>query len=328
MLFVVEPHERNVFDQRWIEYGLFERCNGYVFVQTKLYINAFRRHQIRVIRQTFEQLGSTAAIDPGTGSLRITCPQDLEPMGFVEVAVVYYRTGYVPSDYASADDYSTRFLLERSRAINCPTIALQLAGSKKIQQTLTQDGVLEEFLCNPKRGVVFRPDEVEALRDTFMAMWGLEVGIDGVTPDHEAAQAGKEPYGARRAREKAGSLVLKPQREGGGNNVYKDDIPEFLNKLDPAERQAWIAMELITPPRGVASYLIRAGSTDNQQQEATRTEVISELGIFGWALFGNSGQTLIEKEGGWLMRTKGRESDEGGVAAGFSVLDSVLLIDD
>ena len=246
----------------------------------------------------------------------------------MEIAVVYYRAGYTPSDYASSSDYSTRFLLERSRAVNCPTIALQLAGSKKIQQILTQDGVLEEFLCNPKRGVTFGPDEVKALRETFMAMWSLEIGIDGVTPDHEAAQAGQEQYGVRRAREKADSLVLKPQREGGGNNVYKDDIPDFLKKLDPTERQAWIAMELITPPRGVGNYLIRAGNADNQQQEVIRTEVISELGIFGWALFGNSGKTLIEKEGGWLVRTKGKESDEGGVAAGFSVLDSVLLIDD
>lgn len=119
---------------------------------------------------------------------------------------------------------------------------------------------------------------------------------------------------------------MKPQREGGGNNVYKDDIPEFLDKLDPAERQAWIAMELITPPQGVANYLLRAGSADNQNQGPIKTEVISELGIFGWALFG--GETLIEKEGGWLVRTKGKESDEGGVAAGFSVLDSVLLVDD
>ena len=27
-----------------------------------------------------------------------------------------------------------------------------------------------------------------------------------------------------------------------------------------------------------------------------------------------------------IVRTKGRESDEGGVAVGFSVLDSVLLV--
>ena len=30
---------------------------------------------------------------------------------------------------------------------------------------------------------------------------------------------------------------------------------------------------------------------------------------------------------GWLVRTKADDVDEGGVAAGFSVLDSVLLVD-
>jgi glutathione synthase len=59
-----------------------------------------------------------------------------------------------------------------------------------------------------------------------------------------------------------------------------------------------------------------------------KAEVVSELGIFGWALFGGKDGGVEEKEVGWLVRTKGKESDEGGVATGFSVLDSVLLVDD
>jgi glutathione synthase len=39
------------------------------------------------------------------------------------------------------------------------------------------------------------------------------------------------------------------------------------------------------------------------------------------------GGHVEEKTVGWLLRTKGRDSDEGGVAAGFSVLDSVVLVD-
>ncbi|KAF8635932.1 hypothetical protein AX15_000103 [Amanita polypyramis BW_CC] len=310
VLFVVPLNERNVFDQRWIEYQLFER------------------HQIRVIRQTFNDLQSTATIDPITRRLLITCPQELVSSGFVEISVVYYRTGYTHQNYATTDDYSIRIFLERSRAIKCPTIALQLAGSKKIQQILTQPGVLERFLCDPERGVVCSSDDVDALRKTFMEMWSLDVGEDGLTPDHEATGAGREQYGVRRARENALSLVLKPQREGGGNNVYKGEVLGFLDKLEPEERQAWIAMELITPPGGTSNYLLRAGSANNENQSPIRTEVISELGIYGWALFGNSGRTLIEEEGGWLLRTKGKESNEGGIATGFSVLDSVLLIDD
>ncbi len=34
-----------------------------------------------------------------------------------------------------------------------------------------------------------------------------------------------------------------------------------------------------------------------------------------------------EEDERWLLRTKGPDSDEGGVAAGFSVLDFLLLID-
>ncbi|KIL67776.1 hypothetical protein M378DRAFT_72735 [Amanita muscaria Koide BX008] len=306
ILFVVQPNERNVFDQRWIEYELFDK------------------YQIRVIRQTFDQLAATATVD-STSRLHINASTDTVPSGSVEISVVYYRSGYVPSEYTTPNHYSVRFLLERSRAIKCPTIALQLAGSKKIQQVLTQPDVLESFLCDPKRGKVFTPSEVEAVRNTFMAMWGLEVSEDGLTPDHEATGAGREEYGVRRARDKAHSLVLKPQREGGGNNVYKDDIPAFLDKLDPPERQAWIAMELITPPQGTGNYLLRAGNRDGSG--TVKTEVISELGIYGWALFADS-EGVIEKEGGWLLRTKGKENNEGGVATGFSVLDSVLLVDD
>ncbi len=54
--------------------------------------------------------------------------------------------------------------------------------------------------------------------------------------------------------------------------------------------------------------------------------VISELGIFGTILWKDSGEILHNKQGGWLLRTKSKDSDEGGVAAGFSSLDSLLLI--
>ena len=63
---------------------------------------------------------------------------------------------------------------------------------------------------------------------------------------------------------------------------------------------------------------------------ALRADVISELGIFSTALFGfteKGREKDVESEtAGWLVRTKAEGVDEGGVAAGFSVLDSVLLV--
>lgn len=230
----------------------------------------------------------------------------------VEISTVYFRTGYTPEDYATQADFDTRLLLERSDAIKCPTIQLQLAGGKKVQQVLTKPGVLESFLLDRTRwgGPEFTEADVALLRDSWMGMWGLDEDGDG---------------GVAKARSASEKLVLKPQREGGGNNVYRSSIPGFLDTLPIAEREAWIAMELIETPKGVSNYLVRAGSGP---RGVVRAETISELGIFGWALFGPGAEKIKHEEAGWLVRTKGKDSDEGGVAVGFSVLDSLLLVDE
>lgn len=279
ILIVVQPDERNVFDQRLLEYQLFES------------------HGIHVSRRTFTELGTTASISPSRALL--VSPASPKPNETsVEISVVYYRTGYSPVDYASPADYATRALLERSRAAQCPSLALQLAGGKKVQEVLTRPGVLERFLA-PSEGA-------ESVRESWVRMWALDEGPDGAGADEAI----------RRARE----LVLKPQREGGGNNIYRDKIPQFVAQLPERERAAWIAMELIRPPRGVGAHLVRSGAG------RVSASVVSELGVFGWALFGE-GREVKEEHAGWLVRTKAEDVDEGGVAAGFGVLDSVVLVD-
>ena len=85
-------------------------------------------------------------------------------------------------------------------------------------------------------------------------------------------------------------------------------------------------MELIVPPEGVRNMVVRNG-------EVSEGDVIGELGVYGVVLWdaakGNkSGEGIkVNKEAGWLLRTKGSESEEGGVAAGFGSVDSVVLVD-
>ncbi|KAF9220257.1 glutathione synthase [Gyrodon lividus] len=321
ILFVVQPNERNVFDQRWIEYELLEK------------------HSIRVVRQTFTELSSSAKLDPETRILHLTIPStgsNLPPTP-IEISTVYFRAGYVPTDFPTEEHYKTRFTLERSRAIKCPTIPLQLAGGKKIQEVLSQPGIVENFFCSSSD----KADDAANLRETWMHMWALDTSnpppststSTSIIPP-QVQQSAEEPLGTTLARANAQSLVLKPQREGGGNNIYKSDIPGFLDTLAAEERQAWIAMELIVPPAGVGGYLVRAGGTGGggsasaAWEKIVRAETVSELGVFGWALFAKEGIVKERGDGvGWLMRTKGVESNEGGVAAGFSVLDSVVLVD-
>ncbi len=60
--------------------------------------------------------------------------------------MVYFRAGYSPKDYPSADEWTARLNIERSRAIKSPTIADHLSGSKKIQQVLGTHDVLKQYV--------------------------------------------------------------------------------------------------------------------------------------------------------------------------------------
>ncbi|KAF9266218.1 glutathione synthase [Marasmius fiardii PR-910] len=307
ILFVVQPNERNVFDQRWLEFELLER------------------HNIKIIRRTLDELAADARVDPNTHNLFVSNPTSPNAPP-VEISTIYFRACYTPNDFSTPLHFETRFLLERSRAIKCPSLPLQLAGGKKIQEVLTRPGVLEQFLPDVDH------NKLEELKSTFMGMYSLD--LDEVTD--------RPSFPKTRANHL--NLVLKPQREGGGNNVYKEDIPAFLDSLSAvssssspvSESKAWIAMEIIRTPPGIGGYLVRSPPPGSSKEEieagrgGAQAEIISELGIFGYSLFGvvEDKKTIKGEETvGWLVRTKGKESNEGGVATGFSVLDSLLLVD-
>jgi Eukaryotic glutathione synthase, ATP binding domain. len=72
-------------------------------------------------------------------------------------------------------------------------------------------------------------------------------------------------------------FVLKPQREGGGNNVYGKNVREVLQSMtNPKEQTAWILMERIIPPVE-KGYMIRPDGLEVPQM----VDLVSELGIFG-----------------------------------------------
>jgi len=55
--------------------------------------------------------------------------------------------------------------------------------------------------------------------------------------------------------------------------------------------------------------------------------VICELGIYGTCLWNHeTKEVLHNRTAGYLLRTKGDKSEEGGVAAGYGAMDSCLLV--
>lgn len=116
VLFIVQDPERNVFDQRHLEYELNSK------------------HSARTFRVSFDRVLADSRLESSSRKLLYTPPHT--PHKTYEVSTLYFRAGYAPSDYTSEEHWSARLHLERSAAIKCPSILTHLAGSKKVQQVL------------------------------------------------------------------------------------------------------------------------------------------------------------------------------------------------
>lgn len=290
VIFLVQDGERNVFDQRHLEYALNKSSQ-----------------RIPVFRLPFsETLQRTRIADTPKRQLLYRLPSN--PDKDFEVAVIYMRSGYGPSDYPDQTGWDARYHLERSLAIKCPTVLTQLAGAKKVQQVLATPKLNSSQASELSR---FVPEDAQAWRD----LWATFTNIFPMD-DSETGQAARklalDPEECKR-------YVLKPQREGGGNNCYKAAIPGFLKNLPQGHWKSYILMELITPPP-VTNIILRNGKLE-------QGGVICELGVYGTCVWDQStGEVLHNEEAGYLLRTKGDQSEEGGVAAGFGCMDSCNLV--
>lgn len=171
--------------------------------------------------------------------------------------------------------------------------------SQKIQQALSEPGNLKQFCSS---------EEETLLSSAFAGLYALGEGDDS----EAVASALANPHG----------FVLKPQREGGGNNLYDDELVEALSSMSYEERGAYILMQKILPP-SVPGKLIRSGEV------VYNGPCVCELGVFGVSLRKYDDEEtsiLLDSVVGHILRTKSVKTDEGGVAAGYAFLSSPLLI--
>ncbi len=217
-----------------------------------------------------------------------------------EVALVYFRAAYGPEDFTRPSSWDAREKIARSGAIEVPSLAVQLAGMKRVQQVLTQPERVEAYLPAKDAAMV---------RQTFAAMYDLEEmqsRITGPVPVYQMALQNPEDY------------VLKPMREGGGHNLYKAALSQALQHASPLQRKTWVLMErLHPPPRPMAFF--RAGKWVEE------AEGVSEIGCFG-ALLVQSNKEVCNVDAGWLVRSKKVGQSEGGISAGVGYFDSMMIV--
>ncbi|MBI3991768.1 MAG: glutathione synthase [Candidatus Lambdaproteobacteria bacterium] len=269
-LMVIQPEERNIFDQRLFEFALLRRG-------------------IATRRLSLPQLAGEGALREGHLVVR----------GEV-AALTYFRAGYGPEDYATPDALRARALIEASSTIAVPDVATQLAGAKKVQQLLTDPATLARF-CPPEQG--------KAMAAVFVGQYEPQASLtlgSRKLPAWEAACAEPVRY------------VLKPQREGGGNNLYDQAMAEALRGMSAEQRDAYILMERIVSRPHDALTVVEGVPRGGPH--------VSEIGRFG-VLLAEGRRELLNRDVGYLVRTKAESSLESGVSAGFGHLDSLLAVD-
>ncbi len=263
MLVVVQPDEKNIFDQRGLEQHLWVK------------------YKIATVRKTLTEIHTDGKLFQG----------HLVVDG-KNVAVTYYRAGYTPEDFTAQEAFKGRQLIEASSTIQVPSLGMHLSGMKKIQQVLTKKEVLADFVSE---------DISERLLKTFTKMHTLD-----------------EVSEAEWLSNRADDYVLKPQREGGGNNYFGSDILKLLHSIKKDEQKAYILMEKIKAVPHSSLQLVNG--------QAETLNCISEIGRFG-ICFAENREVKNNLDAGYLVRTKAKNVNEGGVCAGFSCLNSIACFD-
>lgn len=266
LLMVIQQEEQNLFDQRGLEYRLLEK------------------YGIHTVRKTMGEVARQGSLKDG--HLRIEGDT---------IALVYYRAAYTPNDYRQEEDWKGRELIEASSAVTCPSVGMQLAGAKKIQEILGKPGMLERFLSAEKAA---------GIRSSFAGMYSLDEEVQGKTALQLALESPQD-------------FVLKPQREGGGNNLYSKEMVEHLKTLTNDQKEAYILMERIkaTP---TPSMLVVDTVAENR-------DCISEVGRYAACFFDGS-SIRFNRDIGYLVRTKAADIDEGGVCAGYACLNNLKVV--
>ena len=83
--------------------------------------------------------------------------------------MIYFRCGYSPDQYFGDKEWNARLMMERSLAIKSPSIHYHLAGTKKVQQQLAINGVLEKYFDDSKK--------IDKIRGIFTGLYSLDAKV-------------------------------------------------------------------------------------------------------------------------------------------------------
>eukprot|EP00913_Durusdinium_trenchii_P012270 g11521.t1 len=254
------------------------------------------------LRRSLAQLSRTCELRPlvARKQTNVRQPMALVVDGYEDSSKCVYLVG--GQQFSSVMCHRSRLegdtchLFPLKVAAKCPSAPAQLAGMKKVQQLLCDSAELSRFLSE---------EQAAAVSSTFAKQFDPS---NTSVETREAVQA---------ARKSPGDWVLKPQVEGSGELYFDDDIPRVLESRSEDQLAEFILMERVRPPC-TPSAILHDGAVLVRR-------AVAELGIFG-TFVADGDKVRCNKVVGHLLRSKGQQTNQGGVFVGNATVDVPFLV--
>ena len=263
-----------------------------IFDQRSIENDLWNRFKIKSRRLTLNEIVKECVYDEN---------QNLK-IGDKIISLFYFRACYSEKDFIDENSWKGREMIELSTAIKVPNINSFLTTFKVFQYYLTKPEILKKF-C---------PEELisnDIIR-FFMKIYYLR----DMNSENQ-----KELI--KKIFENLNNFVIKPQKEGGKNNYYGEQIknllPEGENEPNEILKNS-IIMEKIFPPEYETIML--------KNDEMKIEKVVSEFSVYG-VILSDDTKYYLNKSVGYLVRTKEVGENEGGIMSGAAAVDIPFLID-
>jgi glutathione synthetase len=220
------------------------------------------------------------------------------------VSLFYFRAGYVEKDYLEEDNWEAREMIELCTAIKCPNMNTFLCTFKIFQYHLLKTENLKKYFTD------------DLIVNDLLRFFTKIFYVQDLN-DEEKKSLFKEMASD------VSKYIVKPQKEGGGNNFYNEDIlkiiptGEDVSQLGDVIKSA-IVMERVYPPEFDAAILF--------ENKCKISKCVSEVSVYG-IVISDDNTIHNNKSLGFLLRTKEKNSQEGGVLIGSSAVDLPCLLD-
>ena len=263
-----------------------------VFDQCSISDDLYNKYKIATKRLTLNEIKKNCVQDE-KGNLTIDGKL---------ISMFYFRAGYCESDFQDEESWQGRELIELSTAIKVPDINTFLTTFKVFQYELSKPHVMKHYCDN------------ELIINDILRFFG---GIYYIRDMNDEAK--KELFS--KIKSDPTKYILKPMREGGGNNIYGDKLKELIPE-EGNEPGDLLKVSVIVDKIDSAVH----ESIVLRNEKISVQNSISEFSIYGIVL-SNENIFILNKSTSFLVRTKNKDEIEGGIMEGAGAVDLPCLVD-